>query len=94
MADEDPKPAATNVRWVTPIRLTAFLFAACVTGIVFMSYHYTGAAFASGIELLAAAETADEARDAVIQMLGAVAQNMVALTAVGGLVGAIVKLCE
>ena len=81
-------------RWVTPIRLTAFLFAACVTAIVFMSYHYTGAAFAGAVELLTAATTADQSRDAVIQLLGAVAQNMVALTAVGGLVGAIVKLCE
>ena len=88
-----PEARAVEPPRVTPIRISALMLAAFITGIVWMSYHYTGGLVAEALELLARPGT-DSMKDGIIQLLSAVVQNMVALTAVGGLIGAIVKLCE
>lgn len=76
-----------------PVRLSAIALALCVVFIVWMSYSYTSDAISEGLKLLAS-HNAAEIKDGVIQLLTAVVQNMVALTAVGGLAGPINKLCE
>ena len=76
-----------------PIRLSAIALALTVAGIVWLGYHYTGEAVEQALGLLAGPAGADQ-KDGIIQLLSVFVQNMVAITAVGGLVGPIGKLCE
>ena len=86
-----PEPAKQPK--ATPFRTSAIVLALFITLIVLMSYHYTGSIVSEALALLGSGE-ASEVKDGVIQLMTGVVQNMVALTAVGGLIGAIVKLCE
>ncbi len=78
---------------VAKLRPTAIVFAAAIVAIVWMSYHHTGQFVAQGLALLASHDAAT-VKDGVVQLLGAVASNLVAVGAVTGLVGALTKLCE
>jgi len=79
--------------WITPIRVTLLCIALVILLIVWMSYSYTADSIGRGLELLAG-DNAAEIKDGVIQLLAAVVQNMVALAAVGGLIGVSTKLSE
>lgn len=79
--------------WITPIRVSLLFVAFVILAIVWMSYGYTAGTIEKGLTLLASPE-ADRIKDGVIQLLTAVVQNMVALTAVGGLIGVSTKLVE
>ena len=76
---------------MTPFRVSALCIAGCVVAIVWMGYHYTGALVAQALTLLAEEATL---KDGVIQLMTAVVGNMVAMTAVAGLIGGFTKLCE
>lgn len=77
-----------------PWRPTAIVFALVILAIVWMSYHYTGAQFEHALKVLTSGSTPDSVKDATIQLLSAVAQSMVAVAAVTGLVGHVGKLVE
>lgn len=82
------------MRFLEKLRPTAIVFAAAIVGIVWMSYHFTGELVGQALTLINTAHSGSEVKDGVIQLLTAVAQNMVAVGAVTGLVGALNKLCE
>jgi len=86
---ELPQPPS----WITPIRVSLLCVAFVILAIVWMSYGYTAGTIETGLALLASPD-ASEIKDGVIQLLTAVVQNMVALTAVGGLIGVATKLVE
>ena len=94
--DEPPgapdTPESTRER--PPWRPTAICFALVVGGIVWCSYHYTGAMFSAGLQLLTASDDVAAIKDGVIQLMSAVVSNIVAVAAVTGLVQSITKLCE
>ena len=58
------------------------------------SYHYTGQAFAAGLDLLTHGNDVEAVKDGVIQLMSAVVSNIVAVAGVTALGSAIVKLCE
>ena len=80
-------------RRMTPFRPSAIALAGLITLIVLASYHFSAELVPEALKLLNS-ENASDVKDGVIQMLTAVTQNVVALTAVGGLVGSVQKLCE
>lgn len=80
-------------RRMTPIRPTALIFGLLILAIVWMSYHYTHGLIAEGLELIGSAQASD-VKEGIIQILSAVVNNMVALTAIGGLISAVNKLTE
>ena len=82
-----------DTRKTTPIRVSALVMSGVICGIVWMGYHYTGNIIEGGLELIAQGQP-DDVKDGVIQLLSAVVQNIVAVTAVGGLIAAVNKLCD
>ena len=67
---------------------------ATIAGTVWCSYHYTGEMFAAGLELLTSHGNPDAVKDGVIQLMSAVASNMVGVAAVTGLISLSSKLAE
>ena len=90
--EQEPATRRETPRRKVPIRLSALGLALLVALIVWMGYYYTGAAVHQALTLLSTAGA--ESKDGIIQLLSVFIQNMVAITAVGGLVGPIGKLCE
>ena len=67
---------------------------ATVAGTVWCSYHYTGEMFSAGLALLTTTANPDAVKDGVIQLMAAVASNMVGVAAVTGLLSLSAKLAE
>lgn len=67
---------------------------ATVAGTVWCSYHYTGEMFSAGLGLLTTVDNPDAVKDGVIQLMAAVASNMVGVAAVTGLLSLSAKLAE
>ena len=88
-----PANAGLDTRMFTPIRFSALVMSGVICTIVWMSYSYTGGLIEGGLALIAEGQP-DEIKDGVIQLLSAVVQNIVAVTAVGGLIAAVNKLCD
>ena len=95
LEDELEKAHASGpTRRVATWRPTVSFMSTIVLGIVFLSYHYTGSMFADAVTLLKDASEPADVKDAIIQFLGAVAQSIVAVGALGILGGPINKLAE
>ena len=88
MSDEESKGKSGT--W----RPTVGFMSTILLTIVFLSYHYTGQMFGEAIELLKDATEPADVKDSIIQFLGAVAQSIVAVSAISAIAGPLNKLVE
>ena len=92
--DEATEPETPAPRPTTVWRPQVLAAIATIAATVWCSYHYTGEMFSAGLALLTTIGNPDAVKDGVIQLMASVAQNMVGVAAVTGLVSLSNKLAE